>query len=75
MQTHRLTSPDPWIDQIFLARAATTGGVIRRNVDWVEREIGRDRFYQEVRRRGFHLMRAGNQYLILCAADPVQFLF
>ena len=75
MQIDRLTPPDPWIDQIFSARAATTGGVIRRNVDWVEREIGRDRFYLEVRRRGFHLMRTGNQYVILCAKDPVQFLF
>jgi hypothetical protein len=75
MQIDRLTPPDPWIDQIFSGRAATTGGVIRRNVDWVEREIERDRFYLEVRRRGFHLMRAGNQYVILCAKDPIQLLF
>lgn len=75
MQSHRITSPDVWIDQIFSAKAAISGGVIRRSVDWVEREIGRDRFFIEVRRRGFHLMRAGNQYIILCATDPVQFLF
>ncbi|WP_434621374.1 N-(5'-phosphoribosyl)anthranilate isomerase [Tabrizicola sp. M-4] len=75
MQHHRLSPPDVWIDQIFSAKAAVTGGVIRRNVDWVEREIGQDRFFLEVRKRGFHLMRAGNQYLILCAADPIQFLF
>jgi len=75
MQTERLISPDIWIDQIFAARAATTGGVIRRNVNWVEREIGRERFFLEVRQRGFHLMRAGNQYVILCASDPIQFLF
>ena len=71
----RKARPDQWIDQIFAARAAATGGVIRRHVDWVEREIGHDRFMSEVRRRGFHLMRAGNQYLILCASEPVQFLF
>ena len=75
MQSHRLSPPDVWIDQIFSAKAAATGGVIRRNVDWVEREIGQDRFFLEVRKRGFHLMRAGNQYLILCATDPIQFLF
>jgi len=75
MQTLRAARPDPWIDQIFAARAAVTGGVIRRNVDWVAREIGEERFFLEVRRRGFHLIRAGNQYLILCAPEPVQFLF
>ena len=75
MQPLRTARPDQWIDQIFAARAAVTGGVIRRNVDWVQREIGEDRFFLEVRRRGFHLMRAGNQYIILCATDPVQFLF
>ena len=74
-QPHRFTSPDVWINQIFSARAAVTGGVIRRNVDWVEREIGLERFHHEVRKRGFHLMRAGRQYVILCASEPVQFLF
>lgn len=75
MQTQRTTSPDGGIVQIFAAKATRSGGVIRRNVNWVHRDIGRDRFYGEVRRRGFHLMRAGNQYIILCATDPVQFLF
>lgn len=48
MQSHRITSLEVWIDQIFCAKAAMTGGVIRRSVDWVEREIGRDRFFLEV---------------------------
>lgn len=47
MQPLRTARPDQWIDQIFAASAAVTGGVIRRNVDWVQREIGEDRFFLE----------------------------
>lgn len=75
MQPHRLTPPEPWIAEIFAAKTATKGGVVRRNVDWVRREVGEERFFLEVRRRGFHLMRAGNHYLVICSPDPVQILF
>ncbi|MEY4696149.1 MAG: hypothetical protein RIT14_577, partial [Pseudomonadota bacterium] len=71
----RHTTPDPWIAEIFSAKAVQRGGVIRRNVNWVAREIGHDRFCHEVRRRGFRLLRAGPQYVILCSPDPVQILF
>ena len=30
-----------WLDQIFRARAAQTGGVLRRKVADVDREVGR----------------------------------
>ena len=75
MQISRTSSPDPWIAEIFSAKASLRGGVIRRDVAWVEREIGHDRFCHEVRRRGFHLLRAGRQYVIVCSPDPVQVLF
>ncbi len=75
MQTFRTSSPDPWMAELFSAKAAQRGGVIRRNVDWVRREVGEDRFFHEVRERCFHLMRAGNQYLVICSPDPVQILF
>ncbi len=44
--------PDHWIAQIFSARIAAEGGIVRRKVTDVERLIGRDRFAHEVRRRG-----------------------
>lgn len=75
MQTYRVTSPDSWIAEIFSAKAAQTGGVIRRNVDWVTREVGEDLFMQEVRRRGFRLLRAGNQFIVVCSPSPVYILF
>ncbi|PJF10761.1 N-(5'-phosphoribosyl)anthranilate isomerase [Pseudorhodobacter sp. MZDSW-24AT] len=70
----RQSNADYWINQVFAARQAR-GGVLRRAVVWVEREIGQERFVQEVRMRGFHLLRAGDQFIVICASRPVQILF
>jgi hypothetical protein len=68
-----LRSPPPpfgsnsaWVNAIFTAKAVQSGGVIRRSVRSVEREIGREAFEAEIRRRGFHAMEVGGQYIILC---------
>ncbi|WP_158514962.1 hypothetical protein [Nioella nitratireducens] len=45
-----------------------SGGVIRRRKADVEREIGLARLELAVRRRGFHLVEAGHQVVIIC--DP-----
>lgn len=45
---------------------AHMGGVVRRMVKDVEREIGRDALIREVRRRGFHLVECGDQFIIIC---------
>jgi hypothetical protein len=57
---------DLWIDQIFAAKAVEKGAVIRRDLRWIDREIGRDRFLSEVRQRGFHLIEAGGQWIVIC---------
>lgn len=57
---------DLWIETIFAAQAVARGGVVRRAVRWVESEIGRDRFVAEVRRRGFHLIECGPQFIVIC---------
>lgn len=56
-----------WLRQLFSAKAVETGGVIRRSVKDVERKIGRDVLELEVRRRHFHLVEAGGQFIIICA--------
>lgn len=66
------THPDDWIAQIFSAKAALSGGVIRRAVGWVHREIGRERFVQEVRARGFHLLECGGQFVVICNPAPIR---
>ena len=48
-------TPDRWIIQMFSARAAAEGGMIRRQVADVERLVGRERFLFEVRKRGVRL--------------------
>jgi len=40
---------------------------VRRSVSDVERKIGRERFENEVRKRGFHLLECDGQFLIICS--------
>ena len=64
--------PEDWIDQIFAAKAVVNGGVIRRAVRWVENEIGIERFKDEVRMRGFHLLEGGGQFIVICNPAPIR---
>lgn len=70
----RLSDPDAWVDLVFSAKAAN-GGVVRRAIGWVANEVGHDRFVDEVRRRGYHLLVTQNQYIIVCNTGPVRMLF
>lgn len=65
---------DLWMHQIFLAKSAQNGGVVRRKVADVERKVGRKTFELEVRRRGFHLIEAGGQFIIICTRDPLHLI-
>jgi hypothetical protein len=61
-----------WLAQIFRAKTAASGGVIRRSIRDVEREIGRDALELEVRRRGFHLLECGQHFVIVCSPAPIR---
>ena len=74
MKTGYRTTPESWIDQIFSAKAVSRGGVVRRSVRIVEREIGRDRFYEEVDRRGFHLIECGGQFVVICNSGRIRLI-
>jgi hypothetical protein len=67
-------TPDRWIIQIFSARAAAEGGMIRRQIADVERLVGRDRFLMEVRRRGFRAVENSGQFIVFCNQEPVKIL-
>ena len=71
----RHTYPDIWIAQMFSTKAARRGAVVRRSVAWVDREVGRDRFIAEIRRRGFHLVRTADQFIVICHGGPIDILF
>jgi hypothetical protein len=63
-----------WINRVFSAKVATNSGVVRRSVISVEREIGRQVFEDEVRRRRFHLLECGGQYIVICNSDRLQII-
>lgn len=64
--------PEIWMRQIFDAKAAREGGVVRRKVRDVERMIGRPAFERELRRRGFHAVENAGQVVIFCNNEPVR---
>jgi len=67
-------SPERWLTHFFSARSAAEGGTARRKVSDVERLIGRDRFLNEVHRRGFRVVESSGQFIVLCNREPVHLL-
>lgn len=61
-----------WCNSIFATKSALNGGIVRRAVRDVEREIGRDMLVCEVRRRGFHLVECNGQYIIICNPGQIR---
>ncbi|CAN1519684.1 hypothetical protein MCELHM10_01058 [Paracoccaceae bacterium] len=66
------TDTHAWLDTVFQAKAAQCGGIVRRAVRDVEREIGRDAFIAAVRRRRFHLVECGGQFIVICNPGHLQ---
>lgn len=73
LPTHRPRGHD-WLLQLFQCRAAQTGGVIRRQIVDVERETGVWAFENEVRARGFRLVKTRHHYVIICDPAPVHII-
>jgi hypothetical protein len=63
------------VRQLFGTKAALNGAVVRRSMAWVQREVGKDSFEAEVRRRGFHLIQTADQYIVICHNGPIRMLF
>ena len=72
MTTAVHSNPKKWLGHMFSAKAVERGGVIRRSVDWVDHEIGRDRLMREVAARGFSLLQVGGQFVIICSRNPIR---
>lgn len=65
--------PEPaWMEEMFAAKAVGRGGIIRRAVRDVEREIGRAALIAYVRRHGFHLVECGGQFIVICNTGHLQ---
>ncbi len=65
---------EDWLALMFRAKAVARGGVVRRSVAWVEREVGRPRFIKAVMERGFHLIENGGQFIVICDQGHVRVL-
>jgi hypothetical protein len=59
-------SSDAWIKQIFQAKAAKTGGIVRRQITSVAQFASSAALEAEVKARGFHMVETGAQYVIFC---------
>ncbi|MGH1577091.1 N-(5'-phosphoribosyl)anthranilate isomerase [Planktotalea sp.] len=66
----RISSAAPWQDQIFGAKST----IVRRSVKSIEQEIGRDALELEVRKRGFHMIEAAGQIIIICTPEPLRII-
>lgn len=65
---------DRWLRKILSAQSVRRGGVVRRSVAWVEREIGTEALIAEMRRRNFHMVETGGQYIIVCNAGAIRMI-
>ena len=64
-------SADHWLDQLFSSKAARDGHIVRRKLAHVERYVGRERFYRELSRRGYHAVENAGQVVVFCNQEPV----
>lgn len=55
-----------WIDQMFQAQAVKNGDVIRRKITSVDHFASAALLEKEVKKRGFHMVISGDQYIVLC---------
>lgn len=61
-----------WIDRIFRSQIARRGRVVRRKIASIERFASRRLVQEECRRRGYHIVEHGEQWLIFCDTAQVK---
>lgn len=61
-----------WIENIFSAKIATEDGIVRRKKTTVMKYASRDALIAAVRKRKFHLIETGDQYVIVCNSGAIQ---
>lgn len=63
-----------WVKQIFESQIAKRGGVVRRKVTSIDKESSRDEVKKECRKRGYHIVEHGDQWLIFCDTASVKLI-
>ncbi len=65
-------SPEAFLAHVFGAQAVRDGKVIRRAIRDIDRYVGRQRFLNELSRRGFAAVENAGQMVIFCNAEPIR---
>jgi len=60
-----------WIEDWFNSQASNSGFLMRRNLAEVHQHVTQEELTADVRRRRWHLLQIGEQYVVICNADPV----
>ena len=61
-----------WLAQLFNAKKVKKGNIVRRSIKSVDKMVGKEELIVEVKRRGFHLLTVGDQYVLVCNPGNVK---
>lgn len=61
-----------WIEQMFRAQIAKNEGIVRRKKVSVDKYASRDELVAAVKKRHFHLVETGDQYIIVCNKGDIK---
>lgn len=61
-----------WIENIFSAKIATEEGIVRRKKTSVALYASPEELIAAVKKRKFHLIETGDQYVIVCNSGAVK---
>ena len=65
-------SPDQWLYQVFSPLAVAEGSILRRDIAEVEANLGRQRFLEEVRLRGYSATEENGQFVLILNRTPIR---
>ena len=71
-ELRKILPPEVYVRNMFTAKAARDGGIVRRSIRDIERVMGRDAFLDEMRRRGFTTVENAGQFVIFCNSERVR---
>lgn len=74
MKNRTPNNPNKWLAQVFKAKSVRKGDVIRRQMKTVNKIAGQGDLISEVKRRQFHLLESGSQYIVLCNDGCIKFV-
>lgn len=61
-----------WVKQIFESQIAKRGGVVRRKVSSIDKYASQSAVKAEAKRRRYHIVQHGDQWLIFCDKASVR---